>query len=138
MYSIGQIARRTGIKVPTIRYYEEVGLIFPADRTEGNQRRYDKTGLEQLAFIKHARELGFPIGMIASLIDLQRHPDRSCSEANQIATAQLAEVRQRIERLKALESELDRIVEGCTGEGVTGACHVLASLADHSNCRGDH
>lgn len=61
MYSIGQISRRTGIKVPTIRYYEDMGLIEPADRTEGNQRRYDAAGLEKLGFIKHARDLGFSI-----------------------------------------------------------------------------
>lgn len=138
MYSIGQISRRTGIKVPTIRYYEQMGLIAAADRTSGNQRRYDKAGLDMLGFIRHARELGFSIPAIRSLIDLQSHPDRSCQAANQIATAQLADVRQRIARLTALEGELSRIAAGCTGDGTVGQCHVMAALADHDSCAGAH
>ncbi|HEX2146766.1 MAG TPA: MerR family transcriptional regulator, partial [Pseudorhizobium sp.] len=59
MYSIGDLSRRTGVKVPTIRYYEQMGLITAAHRSEGNQRRYEKTDLERLAFIRHARDLGF-------------------------------------------------------------------------------
>lgn len=138
MYSIGQISRRTGIKVPTIRYYEDMGLIEPADRTEGNQRRYDAAGLEKLGFIKHARDLGFSIQAIAELIDLQAQPDRSCQAANQIAQAQLADIRSRIARLRALETELTRIAAGCSGRGTVGACHVLAALADHDSCVTDH
>lgn len=138
MYSIGQISRRTGIKVPTIRYYEDMGLIEPADRTEGNQRRYDAAGLEKLGFIKHARDLGFSIQAIAELIDLQAQPDRSCQAANQIAQAQLADIRSRIARLRALETELTRIAAGCSGRGTVGACHVLAALADHDGCVTDH
>lgn len=138
MYSIGQMSRRTGVKVPTIRYYEDMGLLNAAGRTEGNQRRYDTAGLERLGFIRHARDLGFSIEAINSLIDLQEHPDRSCAEANQIALSQLTDVRQRIARLKALEGELQRIADGCTGSGVTGECYVLASLADHQHCTADH
>ncbi|WBU59351.1 MerR family transcriptional regulator [Paracoccus albus] len=138
MYSIGQMSKRTGVKVPTIRYYEEVGLLDASGRTEGNQRRYDKAGLERLGFIKHARELGFSLDAINALIDLQDHPDRSCAEANEIAQAQLVDVRQRIARLRALEAELIRIADGCSGNGVTSDCYVLASLADHQHCCADH
>ncbi|MFV0409763.1 MAG: MerR family transcriptional regulator [Paracoccus sp. (in: a-proteobacteria)] len=138
MYSIGEISRRTGIKVPTIRYYEDMGLIVPTQRTEGNQRRYDKAGLEQLGFIKHARDLGFSIEAISALIELQNHPDRSCRAANEIAQAQLNEVRARIRRLEALETELVRVTEGCTADGVSAECYVLASLADHDSCVTDH
>ena len=75
MLSIGQLSRRTGVKVPTIRYYEQVGLMPSAGRTEGNQRRYDQDGLERLGFIRHARDLGFSLEDIKSLIALQSHPD---------------------------------------------------------------
>ena len=77
MFSIGQLSKQTGVKVPTIRYYEQVGLLVSAGRTDGNQRRYDKEGLERLGFIRHARDLGFSIEAITALIDLQQHPDRS-------------------------------------------------------------
>ena len=138
MFSIGELSRRTNVKVPTIRYYEESGLLDAPERTEGNQRRYDAAGLERLSFIKHARDLGFSIDAIGALIELQGHPDRSCAEATDIASAQLADVRAKIKRLRALEKELARISKGCDGDGVTEDCYVLASLADHDLCEREH
>lgn len=138
MFSIGEMSRRTGVKVPTIRYYEGMGLLAAPERTEGNQRRYGKADMEKLGFIRHARDLGFSIEAIAALIDLQSHPDRSCLEANQMARAQLADVRDRIARLQALEAELTRISDGCTGKGEAADCYVLTSLADHGLCARDH
>ena len=134
MFSIGEMSKRTEVKVPTIRYYEEVGLLPAAERTEGNQRRYNEAGLERLSFIKHARELGFSIEAISALIELQNHPDQSCQAASDIAGAQLADVRQKIKKLRSLEKELKRISEGCNGTGTSAECYVLASLADHSLC----
>ncbi|MRU16233.1 MerR family transcriptional regulator [Roseovarius sp. A21] len=138
MFSIGQLSKRTGVKVPTIRYYEQMGLIAAPGRTEGNQRRYGEGELEQLGFIKHARDLGFSIEAIRALIELQGHPDRSCGEANAMAQAQLEAVRGKISRLRKLESELERIVGGCDGDGPSSDCYVLASLADHGFCGGEH
>ncbi|MGH1575716.1 MerR family transcriptional regulator [Planktotalea sp.] len=138
MFSIGELSKRTKVKVPTIRYYEEMGLLAEADRTVGNQRRYDKAGLERLSFIRHARDLGFSIEAILSLIELQEHPDRSCETATSITTSQLADVRAKMRRLKALEKELVRISKGCDGHGVSGDCYVLASLADHGLCDREH
>ena len=138
MFSIGQLSRRTGVKVPTIRYYEEMGILTAPERTEGNQRRYDAAGLERLSFIKHARDLGFSIEAISSLIELQEHPDRSCQEATEIAVAQLTDVRAKIGRLRALETELQRITEGCDGHGVSEDCYGLASLSDHRLCEHEH
>ncbi|CZB22089.1 MerR family transcriptional regulator [Candidatus Synechococcus spongiarum] len=138
MFSIGQLSRHASVKVPTIRYYEDMGLLAAAGRTEGNQRRYGAAQLEQLRFIKHARDLGFPLEAISALINLQDHPDRSCSEAKELAQAQLHTVRQKIKRLTALEAELKRIHDGCSGDGRSGDCYVLASLADHGFCTTDH
>ena len=138
MLSIGSLSKQTGVKVPTIRYYEQIGLIDPAERTEGNQRRYRKEALQRLGFIKHARELGFSIETIQALIELNNHPDRSCAEATTIAREQLNDVRARIASLLRLESELVRISEGCKGAGVVSDCYVLASLADHRHCETQH
>lgn len=138
MFSIGEISKRAKVKVPTIRYYEDMGLLAEPERTEGNQRRYDRAGLERLKFIKHARDLGFSIEAIASLIELQNHPDRSCQTANVIAVTQLTEVRAKIRQLQSLERELERITQGCNGQGTTEECYVLASLADHQHCAADH
>lgn len=138
MFSIGELSKRTKVKVPTIRYYEEMGLLAEAERTEGNQRRYDKAGLERLSFIRHARDLGFSIESILSLIELQEHPDRSCEAATDIAVLQLSDVRAKIKRLRLLEKELMRISKGCDGQGVSEDCYVLASLADHELCGREH
>lgn len=138
MFSIGELSKQTNVKVPTIRYYEEIGILEPAIRTEGNQRRYDAAGLERLSFIKHARELGFSIDAITSLIELQEHPDQSCGEATAIASAQLTDVRVKIRKLKMLEKELARISTGCDGEGLSADCYVLKALADHKLCQQEH
>ena len=138
MFSIGELSKRTKVKVPTIRYYEEMGLLSEAERTSGNQRRYDTVGLERLSFIRHARDLGFSIEAILSLIELQEHPDRSCQAATEIATSQLSDVRAKIKRLRALEKELVRMSKGCEGDGVSVDCYVLASLADHKLCNREH
>lgn len=138
MFSIGELSRRTGVKVPTIRYYEEIGLLAPAGRSAGNQRRYDAAGLERLAFIRHARALGFGIDDILALIDLQQHPDQSCRSAMEIAEAQLSAVRGKIARLQALEQELSRIADGCEGTGPARRCYVLRSLSDHGLCSTPH
>lgn len=137
-FSIGALSKQTGIKIPTIRYYEDIGLVAPAERTAGNQRRYCKESQQRLEFIKHARELGFSIETISTLIELNNHPDNSCTEATEIARVQLKDVRERIASLLRLESELVRISEGCQGKGVVKECYVLASLADHSYCENHH
>ena len=138
MYSIGSLSKRTGVKVPTIRYYEKIGLLVEPERSIGNQRRYTKSELDRLAFVKHARELGFSLKSISLLIELQLHPDQSCHAATSIAQDQLADVRFKIRQLKALERELKRISEGCDGEGVSGNCYVLSALADHRHCTSEH
>lgn len=138
MFSIGELSKRTQVKVPTIRYYEEIGILAPVERTEGNQRRYNVAGLERLSFIRHARELGFSIDAITSLIELQEHPDRSCCEATDIANAQLSDVRVKIRKLRLLEKELARISTGCDGMNVSADCYVLKSLADHKLCKKEH
>ncbi len=138
MFSIGSLSKQTGVKVPTIRYYEQIGLIAQAERTEGNQRRYRIDALQRLGFIKHARELGFSIDSIHALIELQNHPDTSCAAATTIAQKQLGEVRERIASLARLETELARIANGCQGAGVASDCYVLAALADHQHCDTEH
>ena len=99
MFSIGQLAKRTGVKIPTIRYYEQLGLIAAAGRSDGNQRRYDVGGLERLAFIKHARDLGLPLEAIRDLIDMG-NDGGSCAAAHQIAAQHLDQIRQRITKLQ--------------------------------------
>ena len=137
MLTIGDLSRRTGVKVPTIRYYEQMGLIEPAERSEGNQRRYGRQERERLSFIRHARDLGLTIDAIRELLDLSAHPERPCDQADRIASEQLLAVRQRIEKLKRLEHELERISSCCAGDHVKD-CYVIRALANHDLCEGEH
>jgi len=137
MYSIGQLSTKTGVKVPTVRYYEQIGILDQPGRNSGNQRRYDQGDVNRLTFVRHARDLGLPLEAIRQLVSLGEHPERSCADADRIAASQLVEVRQRIERLRRLEAELQRISTGCSN-GTVRECYVLQSLADHGFCAGDH
>ncbi|MBD8065695.1 helix-turn-helix domain-containing protein [Devosia sp. PTR5] len=132
--AIGRVSEMSGVKVPTIRYYEQIGLLPPAPRTEGGRRTYGSGDLERITFIRHSRELGFEIDEIKTLLDLQDTPNRSCAEADSIARSHLAEVKKKISSLTALQNELERMVEGCA-HGRVETCRVIESLADHGQCR---
>ncbi len=132
-FAIGQLARESGVKVPTIRYYEEIGLLPRPPRTEGNQRRYPASAAERLAFIRHARELGFDLPAIRELLRLGAHPGAPCDDADALARRQLAAVERRIASLERLRRELARMVEACAG-GSIGACRVMQTIGDHALC----
>lgn len=132
--AIGKVSEATGVKIPTIRYYEQIGLLPAPPRTEGNRRTYDRKDAERLTFIRHSRELGFEIDQIRTLLDLQDRPDQSCADAGTIAKARLVEVKDKIASLKALEAELERMVEGCS-HGRVESCQVIEILADHCKCK---
>jgi DNA-binding transcriptional MerR regulator len=134
-FAIGEAARQSGVKVPTIRYYEQIGLLPAASRTEGNRRLYDRRDLDRLAFIRHARELGFEVDAIRTLLSLQDEPEQSCAAADTIAKARLTEVDKRIASLNALRDELLRMVQQCAS-GRIGDCHVIETLADTSHSHG--
>lgn len=137
MLTIGMLSRETGTKVPTIRYYEQIGLMPEPSRTEGGQRRYGEADLDRLSFVRHARQLGFPLDAIRELLDLADNPERECDEVDVIAQRQLRQVEQRIARLEALRGELRRMLRQCTG-GKRSDCRVLEVLRDHSECLSDH
>jgi DNA-binding transcriptional MerR regulator len=135
--SIGNAAKISGVKVPTIRYYEQIGLLPAPPRTEGNRRTYDERDLRRLAFIRHARELGFEVAAIRALLTLQDDPGQPCATADAIARARLIEVDQRIASLTALKAELEGMVEGCR-HGRLAECRVIEVLADHGQCMHTH
>lgn len=137
MPAIGEVARRTGLKIPTIRFYEAEGLIDPPERSLGGRRLYSESDVSRLAFVRHARALGFELDDIRSLLELSATPDRPCAHADEIAKAHLIEVETRIAQLQALRKELARIVRSCAG-GRAGACRVIETLADHASCEHEH
>lgn len=135
--SIGELSKRTAVKVPTIRFYEQIGLLTAPPRTEGNQRRYGKTEVDRLNFIRHARELGFEVNDIRELLEMAAEPQASCHQADSIARGHLQEIDRRIASLTALRGELTRMVDEC-GHGRICDCRIIEALADHSLCAGEH
>jgi DNA-binding transcriptional MerR regulator len=125
--SIGDVARRTRVKVPTIRYYEQIGLLPAPSRSDGNRRYYREDATRRLTFIRHARELGFEIEAIRALLALQDEPDRSCNGIDALAREHLAAIEQKIERLTALRREMKRMLKSCSG-GRVAECRVIESI----------
>lgn len=132
---IGKLAKQTSTSVQTLRYYETQGLMPAPERNKGNQRVYSPAQAKRLSFIRHARELGFPLEAIRELLRLSDDPAQSCATADAIAKEQLQAVESRIARLTALRSELHRMIGQCQ-IGTIEECNVIGALADHShaNC----
>ncbi len=135
--TIGEAARISGVKIPTIRYYERIGLLPRPLRTENNRRAFSREDLHRLAFIRHARELGFEIEAIRALLLLRDRKDQPCRGADLIAQARLEEIDARITGLVTLKADLEAMIE--SGQhGQVGECHIIKVLADHALCRSDH
>ncbi len=133
--TIGDLSKVTGTKVETIRYYERIGLLAAPARTAGNYRAYGKTELGRLSFIRRARDLGFGIGQIRTLLGLSEKKKRSCKSVDAIARQHLADVDSKLADLMALRSELDSIIRQC-GCGTIANCRIIEALAPIDVCRG--
>jgi Cu(I)-responsive transcriptional regulator len=128
MSSIGDLARRTGVKVETIRYYERIGLLPAPPRTQGNYRSYGPLHARRLAFIKRSRDLGFTLDQARALLTLADRTEHDCAEVDSIARDHLADVDRKIADLKALRADLRDMIDHC-GRATVADCRVIRSLA---------
>jgi DNA-binding transcriptional MerR regulator len=135
--AIGELSRRAQVKIPTVRYYEQIGLLPPPVRSEGKQRRYGAGEVKRLNFIRHARELGFEVDEIRQLLALTAEPQESCHEVDSIARHHLEDIDRRINQLTMLREELTRMIDEC-GHGRVCDCRIVEIIADHSKCLRDH
>lgn len=136
-YSIGELSAETGVKVPTIRYYEQIGLLAAPQRTEGNQRRFDSAALDRLRFIAHAREMGFPMPSLKAMLHIVGHREAPCGDLDEIVGERLAEVDARIARLTRLRDDLSGML--CSHQhGTVANCRVVEVLSDHDECAHEH
>ncbi|CAN7358245.1 MerR family transcriptional regulator [Neorhizobium tomejilense] len=131
VFTIGALAKASGLTTPTIRYYEEIGLIPKARRSPSGQRYYEEADLSRLTFIRQCRDFGFGIEQVRLLLDLSISRERDCIETRDIAQAHLYEVRQKLDELRGLEERLavfvDRCNEACAG-GPGTDCVVFKDL----------
>lgn len=130
--TIGRLSKAADVKVPTIRFYEQIGLMPEPDRTDSDRRVYGEAAVRRLRFIRHARQLGFEIRDIQALLGLADRPDTPCDDADRIANAHLSMISDKIAQLSRLRDELARMV-GCPA-GTSRDCRVIEVLSDHSLC----
>ncbi|MBN9559475.1 MAG: helix-turn-helix domain-containing protein [Alphaproteobacteria bacterium] len=129
---IGALAARTGTNAPTIRYYEGIGLLRPADRQAGGQRAYGEQDVKRLTFIRRCREFGFSIEQVRSLVALVQDRERSCMDARNVAHEHLLAVRAKLNELKVLERSIAGFIATCDASCAGGPgpdCTILEDLA---------
>jgi MerR family transcriptional regulator, copper efflux regulator len=130
--TIGSLAAETGCTVPTIRYYEEIGLLPEASRRAGGHRVYGDADLRRLTFIRRCRDFGFSIGQVREFLALVGSPERDCVAARDLTQLHLDAVRGKLKELRALEHDLKAFVTDCNAQcagGPAGACVILEDLA---------
>lgn len=126
---IGTVSALACVRVATIRYYEEIGLLPVPSRTDANRRSYDMADVRRLKFIRRARDLGFDLKAIRQLLTLADLPDQPCDDADAVARAHLDAVRQKLAQLAALRGELEAMVELGTHDRIA-ECRVIEVLAN--------
>lgn len=127
--SIGDLAKATGTKVVTVRYYEQIGLLPVAPRTAGNYRVYRDEHMHRLWFIRRCRDLGFTLDQIRALLRLVSHKDEECAEVDRITAQHLIDIEQKIADLKHLARELRHLNRCCHGKGIIANCRIIEALS---------
>jgi MerR family transcriptional regulator, mercuric resistance operon regulatory protein len=124
--TIGSLSRATGCKIETIRYYERIGILPRAER-RGSYRVFDAAHVERLAFVRHARALGFTLDEVRVLVALASAPGGSCAESRALAAEHLTAVHARIADLQAMATVLIEAVRLCDA-GLDQSCPLIATL----------
>ena len=135
--NIGEAAARSGVTAKMIRYYESIGLIGTATRTASGYRAYGETDVHRLRFIRRARDLGFSMEKIETLLGLWGNKDRSSANVKALAQAHVEELRQQIGELQAVLSTLEHLVEHCHGDD-RPECPILDDLSHGSRIDSCH
>ena len=129
-FSIGDLAKKTGVKVVTIRYYEHAGLLPLCVRTASNYRVYAREHLERLHFVRRCRDLGFSFEQLRGLLRVSLAQAPTCADVCNAAAEHLREVESKIADLQRLATELRRIGSSCNGKRPIAECRIIAALTD--------
>ncbi|MFJ4065215.1 Cu(I)-responsive transcriptional regulator [Pseudomonas sp. NPDC089996] len=131
--NIGQAARRSGLSTKMIRYYESIGLLKPATRSDSGYRVYQAEDLHSLAFIKRSRDLGFSLEEVGKLLTLWQDRGRASADVKALAMQHIDELNRRIEELVSLRDTLSDLVASCQGDDRPD-CPILKDLANGASC----
>lgn len=111
--TIGEAAAKSGCSAPTIRYYEEIGLLSAVDRTLGGRRAYSWPQVQRLSFVRRARDLGLSVEQVRALLRISDGDQADCGQAQAVLTAYVEDIRRRRAELEALEDTLSRMARHC-------------------------
>lgn len=126
-FSIGQLASAAQTPAATIRYYEKIGLLSSPSRTDGNYRQYSSDDLDRLAFVRRAREIGFTIDQVRSLLAFSDQRDADCCTVMAMTSEHLHAVEQKIADLLVLKEQLANMLASCQG-GTVANCRIIDTL----------
>ena len=129
--TIGKVARRAGVKIDTMRYYEREGVLPPPERTGANYRVYTEDTVLRVRFVKRAQELGFSLAEIKDLLELRVSDTASCADVRDQALAKVADLEGKIRSLEAMRRVLTKLADECSGQGPLSACPVLDALNEN-------
>ena len=130
---IGQIAAEADVNVQTLRYYERRGILPEPDRSPSGYRAYPEETVQIIRFIKRAQDLGFTLDEIEALLQLRKNRRRSCRKVRTLAEAKLADVDEKLRRLRKLRRALATLVEACEQTGAALECPILEALDDRAS-----
>ncbi|GAC1368559.1 MAG: Hg(II)-responsive transcriptional regulator [Ktedonobacteraceae bacterium] len=125
---IGQVARRAGVGIETVRFYEREGLLDEPPRRPSGYRQYSAQVVTRIRFIKRAQQLGFSLKEITELLQLRVDAETSCEEVKQRAEAKIAEVERKLIELQHMRQALLQVATLCTGQGPASSCPMLDAL----------
>ncbi len=131
MLKIGEISKRTGIAVTTLRYYEQVGMLPAPERLESGYRLYDRRHLERITFLKNTRKLGFSQQRIKALVALLENPNRTSKKVKAAVQSHLEEIREKRRLIQNIENQLNQIIAKCDG-GEKSDCPILETLLEET------
>ena len=131
----GQVAKRAGVGVETLRFYEREGLLAKPARTASGYRQYPAEAVERVQFIRRAQLLGFLLKDIKELLALRDDPDANSGEVRDKAVAKLADIDEKIKDLEAMRDELTRLVATCDGSGPAAHCPIITAMCDDHRTR---
>ncbi|MDL2352645.1 MAG: Cu(I)-responsive transcriptional regulator [Pseudomonadota bacterium] len=127
--NIGQAAKFSGVSAKMIRYYEQIGLIPKAIRSDAGYRHYSSLDVHSLRFIRRARDLGFSVEQISELLVLWCDRDRASGDVKALALSHVAGLRAKIAELQAMAQTLEHLADHCHGNERPD-CPILADLAE--------
>jgi MerR family transcriptional regulator, copper efflux regulator len=132
VFTIGQLAKRVGVNVETLRYYERLDLLSPSTRKSSGYRIYGPSELQRLYFIKNAQALGFTLQEVAEFLNLRIGSTAVCGDVRRKTQIKLGQVEKKIKDLESLARSLRKLIRSCEAEQITDYCPILESLEHHA------